>query len=183
MKTYSFNNWWLPLLNGIIAILFGVLALFVPGQVILSIVTYIGIIALIIGIAMGVGVVNNIKQHLPYTTDLFETVIVLSLGILLTFFTQGSLEFFTIIVGSWAILLGLIQLYITFQLNPEFYNRRNMIINSVITLLFGIALFFDPFNSAKFFIVILGIVSLLIGIILIVFALKLKRLANEIDEY
>ncbi len=179
MKTYSFNNWWLLGLNGVLAILFGVLSLFVPGSVVLSLVMYLGIIFLIIGVAMAVGVINNIKQNLPYGTNLVETVIILGLGILLTFFTQGSLELFTIIVGSWAILLGALQFYFTFQLNPDIYNRRNMIINAVITLLFGIALFFDPFNSAKFFIVILGIVSLLIGIVLIVFALKIKSISKD----
>ncbi len=179
MKTYSFNNWWLFALNGILIILFGVLALFVPGDLILSIVMYMGILALIIGVAMAAGVINNIRNGLSYGTDLAETVIVLGLGILLTFFTKGSLEFFTIVVGSWALLLGALQLYFTFQLDPELYNRRNLIINAVITLLFGAALFFDPFNSAKVFIVILGIISLLIGTVLIIFALKIKSLSEK----
>jgi uncharacterized membrane protein HdeD (DUF308 family) len=173
----------LPLFNGFIAILFGVLALFVPGDVILSIVMYLGIISLFIAVAMAIGVVNNIKRDLPFTTDLFETLLVLGLGILLTFFSRNSLEFFAIIVGSWAIILGVLQLYIAFQLDPAFYNRKNTIINAVVILLFGLALFFDPFNSAKFFIVIIGIVSLFIGVFLIVFALKLKRVSKETDNF
>ncbi len=179
MEKYSFNNWWLFAVNGVLIIFFGVLALFVPGDLILSIIMYMGIFALIIGIAMGVGVVNNIRGGVPYGTELAETIIVLGLGILLTFFTKGSLEFFAVVVGSWAILLGALQLYFAFQLDPDLYNRRNLIINSVVTLLFGIALFFDPFNSAKFFVVILGIISLFIGTMLVVFALKIKSLTGN----
>ena len=179
MQTDISKRWATLAVNGAIAIIFGVLAIFVPGPTLITIVTYFGIVILLLGIAMLVGVILNIRNGLGYGTDLAEAIILIVVGILLTFYTQQSLKVFVVVIGSWAILIGLLQLFFAFKVSPELNGKNTLLINGGLTLLFGIILFFNPFQAAVFVLVLTGILSIAIGIILVVMAMKMKNFFKQ----
>ena len=176
MAQGNLNNWWVLTFNGIIAILYGLLAMFVPQETILTIVMYFGIVILIIGLAMLFGVVNNMKNKQPYAADMAISIVTIIIGGLLTFYTQKSLEIFVIVVGSWAILLGVLQLYLLTKVNYSKGTKNILLANGLITLVFGVVLFFNPFQSASILVAISGILAFIFGIVLISVSIKLKNL-------
>ncbi len=93
MSSQTVNNWMVLTFNGIIAILYGLMAMFVPRTTLLTIVMYFGIIMLIIGLAMLFGVVNNMKNKMPYAADMAISIITIIIGALLTFYTQNRLRY------------------------------------------------------------------------------------------
>lgn len=179
MANANNNNWWVLTFNGIIAILYGLLAMFVPQTTILTIVMYFGIVILIIGLAMLLGVVNNMKNKQAYAADMSISIVTIIIGGLLTFYTQKSLEIFVIIVGSWAILLGILQIYLLTRFQYSKGTKNTLLANGIITLIFGIILFFNPFQSASFLVIISGILAFIFGIILISVSIKLKNLIHQ----
>ena len=181
MKDHKNQNWRMLLYNGLIALLYGVLAIFASEALILTIVTYLGILILIAGLAMLYGVYSNFKHDLPYGFDLVQALIVFILGVLLAFFSRQSLLIFVIIIGSWAVLMGAVQLYYAFSLPSEYGGKNSFIINGLITLVFGVALFFNPFDMANYMVILTGILALLVGVILIFLAFKLKSFRTNID--
>jgi len=113
MNSNSFSiNWWVLAFNGIIALLFGLMAIFAPVDTLKIIVTYFGIVMLIVGVAMMFGVYSSMKNNLDYGTDLISALVTIALGVVLTFFTGKALEIFVVVVGIWAIMLGIGQLII-----------------------------------------------------------------------
>ena len=181
MKEGIQKNWNLLLFNGLIALFYGILAIFASEAVILTIVTYLGILILVTGFAMIYGVYSNYKNHLDYGFDLFQSIVVLVLGTLLTFYSQQSLQVFVIIIGSWAIMMGIVQLYYAFKLPGSHNSKTPLIVNGIITLIFGTLLLFNPFNMARFVVIISGVLALLTGIMLIILSLKLKNYRDNID--
>ena len=176
------KRWATLAVNGAIAIIFGVLAIFVPGATLITVVTYLGIVVLLTGIAMLAGVILNIRNGLGYGTDLAEAIVLIVIGILLTFYTQQSLQVFVIIIGSWAVLVGLLQLFFAFKVAPELHGKNTLLINGGLTLLFGIILFFNPFQAAVFVLVLTGILSILVGTILIILAMKMKNFFRQLEQ-
>jgi len=176
MTQYNFKNWWVLTFNGIIAILYGLLAMFIPQKTILTIVMYFGIVILIIGLAMLFGVVNNMKNKHPYAADMAISIVTIIIGGLLTFYTQKSLEIFVIVVGSWAVLLGILQLYLLSKYDYSRATKNTLLVNGLLTLIFGVVLFFNPFQSAAFLVTVSGILAFVFGIILISVSIKLKSL-------
>ena len=172
----TLNNWMVLTLNGVIAILYGLLSMFVPETTLLTIVMYFGIVILIIGIAMLIGVVNNMKNNLPYAGDMIITILTIIVGALLTFYTQRSLEIFVIVIGSWAILLGALQIYLLLKFEHSKGTKNTLLINGIITIGFGIILFFNPFQAATFMVTLSGILAFIIGVILISLSIKFKNL-------
>lgn len=172
--SYS-SNWWVLVFNGIIALLFGILAIFAPVDTLKVVVLYFGIIMLIVGVAILFGVYSNLKNKLNYGTDLISAVITIGLGVVLTFFTEKTLEIFVIVLGIWGIMLGIGQLILmSIMTSPG--DRNFMLYSGIFTLLFGLLMFFNPFAIASIVVIIAGIMSLLIGVVLITFAFKVKNL-------
>ncbi len=171
-------------LNGAIALLYGILALFVPGATIIGILMYIGIFILIAGAIMLIAAIQKIGKKLPYFGDLIWSILVLIVGGLITFNTQKTLEVFVIIIGVWAIIMGISQFIIVAKVRLSPYEKNITIVNAIITLIFGIVLFYNPFQSAKFIIVISGILALVVGSLLLVLAFKIKNIStnNSLEE-
>lgn len=182
MKSNPFSNWWSLAFNGIIALLYGVLAIFVPEETLLTIITWFGIVILIIGAAMLIGVINNIRNSQAYAADLIWTVLILAVGGLLTFYTQRSVEIFVLIIGCWALLIGGVQLYLMSKIDAADKSRNTFLINGIISIIFGVILFFNPFDAAQALLIFTGILAFVIGVILIVLALKMKSLSKEIED-
>ena len=182
MQTDISKRWAALAVNGAIAIIFGVLAIFVPGPTLITLVIYFGIVILLLGIAMLTGVILNIRNGLGFGTDLAEAILLIVIGVLLTFYTQQSLKVFVIIIGSWGVLIGLLQLFIAFKVSPELNGKNTLLINGGLTLLFGIVLFFNPFQAAVFVLVLTGILAIAVGIILIILAIKMKNFFNRLES-
>lgn len=176
MKSNAYSiNWWVLAFNGLIALLFGLMAIFAPLDTLKVIIMYFGIIMLIVGIAMLFGVYSSMKNKLNYGTDLISALITIGLGVVLAFFTEATLGIFVIVVGIWAIMLGVGQLLIMSAIESK-GDKRFLLFSSLFTIVFGVILFFNPFGSASIFVVLIGIMATIIGIILISFAFKLKNL-------
>ncbi len=181
MKTNLSSNWWSFTLSGIIAILYAFLAFYNPEGMLTKIIGFFGIIVLIIGIAMLIGVISNIRNKQPYGAELTWTILTIAIGGILTFYTKEAVSIFVIIVGIWAILMGIVQVYIMTRIEPENKSRNSFLINGIISIVFGIILFFNPFTSASFLLIITGILALFMGIFLIVLSFKIKNFAKELE--
>lgn len=182
MENNYIGNWWTLAFNGIIAILYGLLAIFVSEKTLLAIVMYFGIVILIIGLAMLFGVVNNMKNKQAYAADMAISIITIVIGSLLTFYAQKSLEIFVIVIGSWAILLGIFQLYLLLNSNFTKSTKNTFLINGIITLIFGVILFFNPFKSASIMLMLSGVLAFIFGIVLISISMKVKNLKNHLRD-
>lgn len=168
--------------NGIIALLYGILVLFFPEGTMLTIITWFGIIIIIVGVAMLIGAINNQRNNRRYTTDLIWSILTLVIGGLLTFYTQRSIEIFFIVIGIWAFIIGIIQLYLVSKSELESQDKTAFLINGIITLVFGVLLLIYPFTSAKVLITISGIFAIISGAVLIYIAVKIKSLYKELGN-
>ncbi len=181
MSSKPLSNWWLLTLNGIIAIVYGIIAISVP-EMIENLVMYLGIIILIIGFAMLWGAINSIRDKLPYTTDLASSLFTIIIGSLLTFYTSKTLTIFVMIVGSWAVIVGVMQLYLATKSELLPGEKNTLLINGIITLIFGIIMFFNPFETIKTLFVVSGILAFIFGIVLIAISIRLKNVERFLEK-
>lgn len=178
LKEFS-RNWWLMTINGIIAILLGVFAIFIPNETIVVIAKYFGLIVLIGGVILLIGGINNIQKKRPYAVLMVEAIVSIILGLVILIFTQQTLELFVILVGIWAIILGLLQLALLASIKDEISGKSMILVNGLITLIFGILIFFNPFTAVKVFTVIVGLIALFFGIVMLYYSFILKKYQNQ----
>ena len=174
MQAVGNKNWWALALNGIIAILFGVLAIFVPSSTILVLGKYFGFVVLLGGVILLFVAIRHAKAQRSYIAPLLEGLVTIALGALIVFYTQKTLEVFVILIGIWGLLIGGFQLFVVMSIKEPFPGKPIFVFNGALAVLFGILLFFNPFAAAEFFTVIIGIIAVMFGVLLLYFAFRIK---------
>jgi uncharacterized membrane protein HdeD (DUF308 family) len=162
------------LINGLIALLFGALAVLLPQATIKTIAVYFGIV-LLIGGASGLWVsIYNMQHDKDYLSSLVSSIVSIVVGVIVVFNTRLSLEIFGIVIGIWALVIGAVQLFIALKLLETGRYKKLLIINSIITLIFGLLLFISPFGTILILTRAIGVMALIFGAILFFFAISIR---------
>jgi uncharacterized membrane protein HdeD (DUF308 family) len=172
------KNWWMLLLRGIAAIIFGGLALAWPGMTLLTLVLFYGAYALIDGVLAIVAAITG-GALLPR----WWLAIVGLLGIgagLLTFLMPGLTAIVLLyFIAGWAIATGVFQILGAIKLRKEIDNEWLLILSGIISVLFGVAMMAAPGAGALALITVIGIYAGIIGVLLVALSLRLKKHAHS----
>ncbi|HWP14683.1 MAG TPA: HdeD family acid-resistance protein [Xanthobacteraceae bacterium] len=167
--------WWLILLRGIVAIIFGVLAFAWPGITLLTLILFYGAFALADGVlALGHAIMGgNVGSR-------WWLALVGIAGIaagLVTFLMPGLtalvLLFF---IAGWAIALGVFQIIGAIRLRKEIDNEWLIGLSGALSVLFGVVLLVAPGAGALGLIWVIASYAIVFGIMLVMEAFKLKKL-------
>lgn len=179
---YLKNKWFLLMANAIIAIIAGVIFLFVPQSALATIGFASGIIILISGLFLVFGAFSYAKEGKNMFFWLVEGLVNLSLGIILIVEPTWLVKFILIIIGVWAAIMGIFQLYTGF-VNSSTMDKKNLMkFNGLVALVIGAILIFRPEMVVGWIIQLLGIISILIGSIMMYFAFFIKKLQRKAAE-
>ncbi|HEY3031629.1 MAG TPA: HdeD family acid-resistance protein [Bradyrhizobium sp.] len=162
------------LLRGIAAIIFGVLAFAWPGVTLLTLILFYGAFALVDGV---LAIIAAITGGAPGPR--WWLVIVGLLGIaagLLTFLMPGlSALVLLFFIAGWAIATGVFQIIGAIQLRKEIDNEWLLILGGIISVLFGIGVMLAPGAGALALIWVIGTYAVIIGVLLVALAFRLKK--------
>src|SRR6266498_4970025 len=104
------QNWWLVVLRGILAILFGLAAFVWPGITWLTLVVMFGIYALIDGIvAIGTGL-SNTKESSRWWVFVLEGLLGIGAGAVALFRPGLTALILIYIISAWAIVTGILEI-------------------------------------------------------------------------
>jgi len=174
------SNWWLIVLRGVLALLFGALAFIWPGATLATLVIFYGAYALVEGIF---GVIAAIKA--PQGSDGRGTLAVLGIisaaaGVLTFMYPDITAVALVYIIGAWAVLRGIVEIVAAIQLRKELSNEWLLVLAGVVSTAFGVLLFINPSAGALSLVWIIGFYAVLYGITLLVLAYKLRRMGDDI---
>ncbi len=171
-------NWIVFVVNGVIAILFGLLALLVPSETILTMTIYFGLLILFGGLIMFYVSYKNLRAKKPYMLIMAEAIFAILVGAVILIYPKSSLQIFMIMIGIWATIMGLFQIIIAVQMKGKVSHHSMYTLNGVITLVFGLLLFFNPIGAIKAVLVIIGLLALVAGVMLVYLGFKLRGAKN-----
>ncbi len=165
MATTIGKGSWIVTLKGILALIFGLIALFYPGRTIEFLTLVFGWMLLIAGVVFIIGSIMHTKANSNWGSWLLEGIIDLILGLIIIIFPLFAVGVFMILIGIWAIIMGLWRIY----LSGKFRSQKGLLIFSgVVSLIFGILVIINPFAGAGAIMIVTGIWAILFGISIIV---------------
>lgn len=166
--------WWLLLLRGIAAIIFGILAFVWPGITLLTMVLFWGAFMLIDGVlALGHAIMGNDKGSRWWLA--LVGVAGIAAGILTFALPGAALVVLLAFIAAWAIVLGVFQIIGAIRLRKEIDNEWSLGLSGALSVLFGIILLVAPGAGAVGLIWVIGGYAIVFGILLVMAALKLKQ--------
>jgi uncharacterized membrane protein HdeD (DUF308 family) len=173
------GGWWLLVLRGVCALLFGILTFVWPGITLVTLVFFFGAYALINGLftaSMGLRAASGTPGK--------GTLILLGLlGIaagVLTFFYPGITALTLLaLIAWWAIVTGIMEIAVAIKLRKEMTNEWFLILSGALSVVFGILLIARPSAGALSVVWIIGAYAVVFGIFLLMLAAKLKGFAAQ----
>jgi uncharacterized membrane protein HdeD (DUF308 family) len=170
------DNWWLLLLRGIAAIVFGVLAFIWPGITLLTLTLFWGAYALVDGaLALWAAITGGANAVAPRWWLAIVGVAGILSG-LVAFFWPGVTAFVLLMfIASWSIVIGVMQIVGAIQLRKEIDGEWLLILSGLLSIAFGVILMMQPGAGALAVVWIIGWYAILIGILTSALAFRLKR--------
>jgi uncharacterized membrane protein HdeD (DUF308 family) len=172
------KNWWLLLLRGIAAIIFGVLAFAWPGLTLLTLIMVYGAFALVDGVLAIIAAVTS-----GAAAPRWWLAIVGLLGIatgLLMFLMPGLTALVLLyFIAGWAIATGVFQIVGAIRLRKEIDNEWFLILAGIVSVLFGVGVMMAPGAGALALVWVIGTYAVIMGILLVALAFRLKKHAHS----
>lgn len=181
MKTKSYNNWWFLTINGIVAILFGFLFLFYTDELINYIIMAFGIIILAVGIVYLVIAIYNLKKEKGLFLKFFQGIIFSATGLFILIFPKISLGLFLVLMGFWAIMVGIFQLFILVNVGKKFPAKNLILLNALLIIVMGVIMFFESFEFSYFVVKLLGFFSIIFGVVMIYLSFFIRKVLMKTE--
>jgi len=171
------KNWWMLLLRGIAAVIFGVLALAWPGLTLLTLILVYGAFTLIDGV---LAIIAAITGGAPAPRWWLAVVGLLGIATGLLMFTMPGLTGLVLLyfIAGWAIATGVFQIVGAINLRKEIDNEWFLILGGIVSVLFGVGVMMAPGAGALALLWVIGIYAVFIGVMFIALAFRLKKHAH-----
>ena len=168
------NNWVLFVTNGLIAILFGVLVLFVDQATIISLVRIFGVVLLVAGLVLFYYAYRSMKVKNSYLLLMIQAIVAVLIGLIVAINPGQSLNLFLTLVGIWAAIMGLLQIIVAIRLRKKVTNHLLFTLNGIITLMVGLLLFYSPMATLGTLLMIVGVLALVAGVVMVYLGVKVR---------
>jgi uncharacterized membrane protein HdeD (DUF308 family) len=168
-------NWWALVLRGIAAIIFGVLTFASPGVTIAVLVIFFGVYALIDGILAIISAIRAAEHHRHWTAFAIEGIVGILVGLFALFTPLGAAALFVYLLGAWALITGVLEIIAALRLRRHIPGEWALILTGVLSILFGIFVFFAPLAGLVALVWIIAVYAILFGILWITLGLRLRN--------
>jgi uncharacterized membrane protein HdeD (DUF308 family) len=172
------QNWWAIAIRGVLAIVFGLIALVLPGATMLSLVLVFAAYALVDGIFAIVAAVRAARQHERWGMLVLEGIVNIITAAIAVFWPAITVVAFVLLVAAWAIVSGALLLAAAFRLSID-HGRWWLVLGGIASVVYGVLLVVAPMIGALVLTWWLGAYALVFGVALLVLAFRLRARRNE----
>jgi uncharacterized membrane protein HdeD (DUF308 family) len=168
------RNWGWVLLRGIVALLFGVITVFNPAIALMTLVLLFGTYALLDGIFMAVWAIVNRRGRPRWVALLVGGLLGIVIGIQTLVTPNVTAVALLAIIAIWSILVGMAELVAAIKLRKMLTGEWMLMLAALASIAFGLFLFARPGPGALAVVMWIGVYATVSGILLVVFALRLR---------
>jgi uncharacterized membrane protein HdeD (DUF308 family) len=180
LKALVKSVWWMFLLKGVVAIVFGLVALFMPGTAAMSLLMALGFYALFDGASTVWGAVKVRKLDGSWWLLALEGLLGVFIGWLALSRPGEVTLMFIFIFAFWAVFGGLLRIVLAIRLRKEIQGEFTLIAGGAMSVLFGVFLISRPVAGLLGVMWMIGGIALLIGIVMVMLAMKARGLAKQV---
>jgi uncharacterized membrane protein HdeD (DUF308 family) len=175
------RKWWVLLIHGVCAIIFGILAFIWPGITLFALVTLFGIYCLIDGItAIGVAFAPRATGKVWWQM-LFVGILAIIAGVTAFFWPGITAVSLLLIIAFWAIARGVMEIVAAVELRKLIAHEWLLALAGVASIAFGAILIARPDVGALTVAWIIGAYALAYGIILVALSLRTRRFKSVLQ--
>ena len=172
------RHWWVSVLRGVAAIIFGVIAFTHPVMAAATLVLFFGAWVLIDGVFRVVGAIGHRSSDPDWGWQLIIGVLGIMIGFL-TFHAPGITALALVIyIAAWALMIGATEIVVAIKLRREIKGEWFLILMGLASIIFAVLLLWNPVAGAAALIWIIAWYALIMGVLEIIFGFRLRSLPS-----
>jgi uncharacterized membrane protein HdeD (DUF308 family) len=175
------RNWWAIAIRGVVAILFGLAALFMPGLTLLALILLFaawaivdGIFALVSGFRRGGGSVDWLLVA--------GGIAGIVAGILAIVWPGVTAIVLVALIAAWALVTGAAEVWAAYRYRRILRHEVLLAADGILSVILGVLLVLFPGTGALALVWAIGAVAIVSGIVLLILAFRLRSRQKELDE-
>lgn len=166
------HNWWAIALRGVATIIFGIIALFMPGVMILSLALVFAIFAAVDGIATIVAAVRAARQSEAWLFLFLAGLVKIAAGAFAAFWPGVTALVFVMVFGVGEVIGGGLTFGSALDLKED-HGRWWLALGGLLSVVFGLFLLLTPVIGAVVLTWWLGVYAIALGIVELILAFRL----------
>jgi uncharacterized membrane protein HdeD (DUF308 family) len=171
-------HWWALALRGLLGVLFGIACLVVPGFVFDLLIVFFGAYMLVDGIFAVVAVLFGEGQAGHWWALLIEGILGILVGLITFVWPAMTVAVVLYFIAAWAIVTGIFEILAAFRMRRHIKGEWALIVGGILSVIFGILVIVWPLKMVSAIIFVIGVYALFFGILLIILAFRLRKLAG-----
>ena len=166
--------WWVVLIRGVLAILFGVAAFVWPGITLLTLVLLFGAFALVDGVFEVVAAISGRKHSGDWWLWLLGGLLGIAIGIM-TYHNPALTAFALVLyIAAWALVRGVFEIVTAIRLREEIEGEWLLVLSGVVSIAFGLFVLWSPGAGALALLWMIAAWAIILGTTLVVLAFRLR---------
>jgi uncharacterized membrane protein HdeD (DUF308 family) len=177
MVTNLSHSWWVLILRGAAAILFGILAFIWPQITFTVLVLFFGAYALWDGVFALIGAFRAESDR--RWALILEGVAGIAAGVITFVWTGAATLAILFIIAAWAIVTGIMEIVAAIRLREEIEGEWLLLLGGVLSVVFGVLVVIWPASGLLAITWIIGAYAILFGLLLIVLGFRVRDIAGR----
>jgi uncharacterized membrane protein HdeD (DUF308 family) len=175
------RHWWVPVIRGIAAIVFGIIAFAYPGLTVATLVLFFGAWVLIDGIFRVVGAIGHRASDPDWGWHIVIGIIGIIVGLLTFHAPQITALALVIYIAAWALMIGASEIALAVKLRREIKGEWFLILMGLASIVFAILLLWNPVVGAAAVIWLIAWYAVVLGVLAIFFGFRLRSLRTPLS--
>jgi len=172
------DSWWHFAVRGVVALLFGVVALAYPARTVLFLIILFGVYALLEGVAALLTGIGARKRPAYVLLGLIS----IAAGIFAMARPGATAVALLWLIGVWAVVRGIGEVIAAIQIRKEIEGEWAIALSGVISVLFGVFVLARPGAGALALIWLIAAYALASGILKLMLGFKLRGLKKHMES-
>ncbi len=167
--------WWFVLLRGVLAILFGLVALFTPGTALLALVFVFGAYAILDGVTAIAAGIRHRTSESHWVWHIVQGIVSIIAGIVAFAWPGVTVLAILFVIAFWSIVNGIAEIMESFAMRRLGSGTWGwMLAAGIVSVLFGIVLVIQPGAGLLTLLWFVGAYAVVFGVIIVVWAFRLR---------
>lgn len=168
-------HWWALAIRGLVAMIFALIAFFIPVATLYALTILFGAYALIDGVVSLVAAVRSSRHGEHWWALLFEGIVGLAAAAFTLLWPLLTLVVLIYIIASWALITGVLEIVAAIRLRRFIRGEWLMVLTGIASIVFGVLLFLAPGPGAIVIAWWIGAYIFVFGLLMLGLAFRLRR--------
>jgi len=175
-------NWWVLLLRGILAILFGVAAYAWPDLTLATLVMFFAVFVFVDGVFDVFAAFVGRKENDNWWVLLIEGLLGIAFGAITWMRPDITTMVLLLFIAFWAMATGILRIIMALRLRKEIEGEWWLVLSGLASVLFGLIVMARPGAGAMALLWLIGAWAIVMGIFLVILAFQARSFGKKLED-